>query len=131
MWTFFKAQLSSLFATVLDFTVTIFLVEALKINYVESTILGAFAGAIGNFYVNKYWAFDTGKTQLKKQSYRYSVVWVGSVILNASGIYLLSHFFKTAYVIAKIIVAIVVGVGFNYTLQKRYVFNSHEEVLHS
>lgn len=128
---FIKAQLSSLFATALDFTVTIFLVEALKIHYVESTIIGALAGAVGNFYVNKYWSFDTGGSNLKKQTYRYSLVWIGSVILNASGIYLLSHFFKISYLIAKIIVAIVIGVGFNYTLQKRYVFNSHEEVLQS
>ena len=33
------------------------------------------------------------------------------------------------YIISKIIVALTVGIGFNYTLQKHYVFQPYEKAL--
>lgn len=128
MRTFFKTQISSLLATLVDFLTTILCVELLKIQILEASILGAMTGAFTNFLVNKYWSFETGTSGLKRQSLRYFLVWIGSVLLNTLGLYILTGVFHINYIFSKITVAIIVGIAFNYTLQKHYVFARHEKI---
>jgi putative flippase GtrA len=128
MWIFLKTQISSLLATLMDFLTTIFLVEVAKLHYVEATVIGAIAGAFTNFFLNKYWSFESGSSGLKHQGLRYFLVWIGSVLLNTLGIYILTGSTGLSYIVSKIIVAIVVGIAFNYTLQRHYVFAKHEKI---
>jgi len=125
---FLKAQLSSLMATAVDFSFTIFLVELAGMNYIAATINGALAGAAVNFMVNKYWSFRQSESSLKKQGFRYGLVWMGSLVLNVAGSNLLISVFKTPYVISKILVSVIVGITFNYTLQKYYVFGTVKKI---
>ncbi len=125
---FFKAQLSSLLATLVDFLIMVLSVEAGKLHYVIAATLGACCGALVNFIINRYWSFKATHTPAKQQGFRYSLVWIGSILLNVSGIYVLTHFLQIKYILSKIIVAIIVGLGFNYTLQKEYVFNTNEKI---
>lgn len=123
MKTFLKAQLSSLIATAVDFTVSILLVEIFGLDYLAvSVAAGAVFGAITNFIINRYWTFEAKEKRVAKQSLRYLLVWAGSLLLNVSGTYSLNHFFNLQYVLAKISVAVIVGLTFNYILQKKYVF---------
>lgn len=119
---FLKTQLSSLVATVTDFAITILLVELVDFSYLTATITGAISGAITNFTINKYWSFNQRETKLKTQGIKYIIVWVGSISLNALGSNCLVKFFMLPYLISKIIISIIVGVFFNYQLQKHYVF---------
>jgi putative flippase GtrA len=50
------------------------------------------------------------------------LVWTGNLALNASGLYLLSRA-GLSPMLAKVITATTVAVVYNYTLQKRFVFN--------
>ena len=129
MWIFFKSQISSLIATCVDFLITILLVETLHAHYIAATVAGAVAGALTNFGINKYWSFESGKENFKRQGFRYMLVWIGSLLLNTSGLYLLMLLPQANYIISKIIVALTVGIGFNYTLQKHYVFQPYEKAL--
>jgi putative flippase GtrA len=122
MKTFFKAQFSSLAATFVDFVTTLFLVEILCLSYVPALVCGGIAGAMTNFMINRYWSFRAADRPLKKQGYRYSIVWIGSLVLNVTGTFLLTEAFSMRYIVAKLIVAVVVGLTFNYILQKKYVF---------
>lgn len=124
MIVFLKAQLSSLIATALDFCVTIFFVELLGAGYLIATINGAVAGAITNFLINKFWSFKRGNKKTVTQGFRYGIVWLGSIILNVTGSNLLVAFFKTPYLLSKIITSVIIGITFNYTLQKHYVFGN-------
>ncbi|PBQ32815.1 GtrA family protein [Sphingobacteriaceae bacterium] len=122
MKTFLKAQFSALIATGVDFLVMICLVEILEWHYTLAVFVGAIGGALTNFLVNRYWAFDLIEQPVKQQSLKYSLVWMGSVLLNVSGVYLMTQVFKVSYIFSKIMVAIIVGLSFNYLLQKNFVF---------
>lgn len=119
---FLKAQLSSFIATAVDFGITIFLVEILQWQYALAVFAGALGGACSNFFVNRFWSFEVSEKSLKTQGLRYVLVWTGSVLLNVSGVYLMANIFKVNYIVSKIVVSIVVGLSFNYLLQKKFVF---------
>jgi len=122
MLLFFRAQASSLIATLVDFFTTLILVELFMQHYLMASVLGAIAGAVTNFMINRQWAFNATEESVRKQSMRYVLVWTGSLMLNTSGLYLLTYFLNIKYIISKIIVSLIVGIGFNYVLQKKYVF---------
>lgn len=119
---FYKAQLSALIATAVDFTITILLVESLKICYLIATTFGAFGGVMINFIINKHWSFKDNGEGFKAQGIKYLLVWIGSICLNVYGSNLLFKLNTTSYIYSKIIVSIIVGITFNYTFQKYYVF---------
>ncbi len=121
---FLKAQLSSLIATAADFLVTIYFVEVLGLSYTTATVNGAIGGAVTNFTINKFWSFNQENTGIKKQVLKYGIVWLGSISLNVIGSNLIIKIFNTSYVLSKIIVSIIVGMTFNYILQKYYVFST-------
>jgi putative flippase GtrA len=127
MKVFFKAQLSSLLATAADFLLTGCFAELVHLHYTVAVMLGALGGAFTNFAINRYWSFNAQAMPVRQQTYRYGLVWLGSVLLNVSGVYLLTRFFGMHYMISKMIVAVIVGLSFNYLLQKEYVFGINEK----
>ncbi|WP_375438218.1 GtrA family protein [uncultured Hymenobacter sp.] len=117
-----KAQAASLAATALDFLVTIGCVEVLHSWYLAATILGNMVGGITNFYLGRHFVFDASRQNVRVQGSRYLGVWLGSMLLNAAGVYLCTQVLHTNYVISKIVVSLLVGIGFNYLLQRHFVF---------
>lgn len=122
MHKFFKAQIASLLATLVDFSFTFVLVEIGHLYYISAVAIGAVSGAITNFCINRYWSFNASDNTIKSQGFKYVLVWTGSLILNLAGTYILTQFLKVNYLISKTMTALFVGLGFNYTLQKYYVF---------
>jgi putative flippase GtrA len=122
MLTFLKAQAASLVASGADFLITVLLVEIAGINPLPALIEGTVCGGIINFIINRYWVFNAGRKKTQVQVIRYSLVWTGSLLLNASGFYLLTHFTNFHYILSKILVSLLVGFLYNYFLQKRFVF---------
>ncbi len=123
MLLFLKAQMSSLVATMVDFFMTIVMVEVFKQHYISAGMVGAVAGAVTNFSINRQWTFNSKKESIQTQTMRYTLIWIGSLILNISGLYFLTHFLNVKYIISKVVTSIIVGVSFNYFFQKKYVFS--------
>lgn len=119
---FLKAQAASAAGTGVDFLVTITCVEVLHSWYLLGTVLGNAAGGLVNFYLGRYYVFQARQQQAEAQGVRYFFVWVGSMVLNAAGVYLFTQLLHLNYVYSKVIVSLVVGVGFNYFLQLYFVF---------
>ena len=122
MLTFIKAQASSLIATFLDFSTAIVLVNFFGLEPFSSSIAGTFLGGVANFTINRYWVFDAADDKIGGQALKYFVVWIGNLVLNAGGMYLLLEKTNLNYVLSKAIVAIIVGFGYNYMFQKKLVF---------
>ena len=57
---FFKAQASSLIATVIDFALTIFLVEVIHVFEIVAAALGTITGGVVNFLLGRNWVFKAG-----------------------------------------------------------------------
>ncbi|HLT24433.1 MAG TPA: GtrA family protein [Ignavibacteria bacterium] len=121
---FFKAQISSFTATAVDFIIMILLVELAGMWYLAGSVLGTIFGGITNYTINRFWSFHSTKELVHMQAFRYFHIWMSSIILNALGMWFLTSLGDIEYIISKIIVSVVVGFGFNYPLQKKYVFEN-------
>ena len=128
-----RAQLSAQFATLADFILTYVCFQWLGIYYVMATSIGAITGGIVNCVINYKWAFATKDCQFKWVFFKYILVWIGSFLLNVGGVYLLVELLKHHtylwerasgfyLIIAKVIVAVIVSVGWNYVLHRYFVF---------
>ena len=133
LFMFLRAQLSAQFATLADFILTYVCFQWLGIYYVIATSIGAITGGIVNCVINYKWAFATKDCQFKWVFFKYILVWVGSFLLNVGGVYLLVELLKHHtylwerasgfyLIIAKIIVSVLVSVGWNYVLHRYFVF---------
>jgi putative flippase GtrA len=129
MITFTKAQLTSLLATGVDFLVTFLLLRWAGLPPVAASGRVTFYGATGTlcggftyFMISRNWVFNAQEDKWTAQLNRYILVWIGNLVLNASGLYLLNRYAGLDPMPAKIITATSVAVFYNYILQKRFVF---------
>ncbi len=127
MITFLKANLSSSIASLVDYLVTVLLVRFFRIDIVIASATGTICGGIVNFFIGRNWVFvsETGKTdKLKRQAFRYSIVWFGNLILNTGGVYIFAKILKIHYAVSKMTVSIIVAFCYNYVLQEKFVFKN-------
>ena len=117
-----KAQAASAAGTAVDFLVSIACLYVLPGWYVPATVLGNAAGGLVNFYLGRHLVFAAGRQPVAAQGGRYFLVWLGSMLLNAAGVYLFTKLLRLHYVPSKLVVSLLVGVGFNYFLQLYFVF---------
>ena len=125
MLTFLKANISSSIASFFDYLVTIFLVNFFRVDVVLASATGTVCGGALNFVIGRKWVFNSRKRKVREQAVRYGIVWVGNLVLNIGGMYLLAKILKVYYVFAKIFVSLLVGFCYNYILQKKYVFKNN------
>jgi len=119
---FVKAQAAAATGTAVDFLVTIVCVEVFHSWYLLATALGNAAGGITNFYLGRHLVFKVPQPRARLQGIRYFMVWLGSMLLNAAGVWLFTQQLHLNYVYSKVVVSLLVGVGFNYFLQLHFVF---------
>ncbi len=119
---FLKYNVVAGIATAVDFTVLIFLTEIVHIWYLLSATAGAISGGITAFTLERNWTFMKKDGKLSAQAIKYAAVWITSIFLNIAGLYLLVEYTKLQYIISKIIVAVTVGIGFNFLTHKYYIF---------
>ena len=126
MVTFLKAQAAAITGSVIDmlvFFVMAHLIGKTPDELSIATAVGAFCGGLVNFMIVRKWVFSDGQKGAHVQAGRYMLVWAGSIFLNARGVYFVTTYFATInFLVARILVSILVGVTYNYFLQKRFVF---------
>ena len=122
MSTFIKAQANSVLSTLFDLLVTVILKEVFSVWYVAASFIGTIAGGIFNFSVGRNWVFNRKEKKIPAQAFRYLIIWNGNLLLSTLGVFLITHYGGLSYFYSKIIVAVVVGVFYNYVLQKKFVF---------
>jgi putative flippase GtrA len=89
---------------------------------VKATILGAMAGAATSFSMGRKWVFKATEGKMFFQLAKYGLVWLGSMALNATGMYFFTHLLLFPYLLAKTVTAAMVGVGYNFLLHRNVVF---------
>jgi putative flippase GtrA len=121
--TFLKAQVSSATASFLDFLTTLVCKQVLNFGVIAGSATGTIVGGIVNFLIGRNWVFDSSAGKMQNQAGKYLLVWFGNLVLTTSGVYAVTHFLHLSnYVISKIIVSCVIGVPYNYLMQKKFVF---------
>jgi putative flippase GtrA len=112
----------ALVATAIDFTVLIGLTEMLNMWYLFSAIISALLGGITGFVLERNWVFMKKDGKLTVQSTRYLLIWMVSIVLNTGFLYLMVDLFGYQYIVSKVIVSVLVGIGFNFLMHKYYIF---------
>lgn len=122
MVTFIKAQAASLAATIVDFAVTIILVEVFHCWYLAASVIGTISGGVANFVLGRRWVFKATEKGIPIQAIKYLLVWMGNLVLVSGGVYVVTNYGRINYVLSKILVSVVIGSTYNYLMQKRFVF---------
>ncbi len=119
---FFKAQLSAFVGGLFDFCIYSLCYKVFGISAPFSNVVSGSLGAVVNFSINRYWSFQSADQKLGDQLWKFIVVVIGSITLKSSGIYLLVDVLAINFLLSKAIVEIIVSLGFNFMLQKFWVF---------
>ncbi|MBE8719731.1 GtrA family protein [Sphingobacterium pedocola] len=119
---FLKAQLSAFVGGMVDYGIMLFCKEILGFTISTSIVISGAIGAIVNFTINRLWTFKKEEAPVVNQLWKFIIVVVGSILLKSQGTPLLSTLTGIDYRITRLIVEVVVSLGFNFTLQKYWVF---------
>lgn len=122
MRTFLKAQLSAILATLVDWLITFTLGEFELLPELASGIIGAVAGGVFNFTVNRNWAFKSRNEKVVRQMGKYLLIWAGYLILFSLTYFMLTEYFEVDYRVAKILLSVILGITYNYLLHNYFVF---------
>ena len=87
-----------------------------------SNASGAFTGAVISFWLGRNWAFNQKNDKWHRQAIRYAITSFLSMGLNTGGVWLITEFLDIQYVISKVIMAVIVGVFFNFPMFRYFVF---------
>ena len=119
-----KHQLAAAGATILDFAVMTLFTSGFGFRAFIATGFGAVAGGILSFSLGRTWIFRAADGHAGWQGARYMLVWCGSIALNMAGEYLLVQKLDVQYFLARVPVALAVGLLWNYPLHRYFVFPS-------
>ena len=119
-----KHQASSLIATAVDFGAMIAAVQLAHVSLVLGTVIGATCGATANFALGRNWTFRATGGGARGQAARYAMVSLASLGWNALGMELLGVMLGLQYVVARLIVALVVSLAWNFPMQRYFVFRT-------
>lgn len=121
---FIKANIASLISSFCDFLITIVITEFFHYDPFWASVTGTVTGGVINFIIGRYWVFEVRHLNAYQQGTRYFIIWAGNLLLNALGMYILLKLVGLNYILAKVITSVIVAVGYNYPLQKKYVFKN-------
>jgi len=138
IFTFLRAQVSSLSASFTDNAVAIVLVNVFNVYYVYATFIGLVCGGITNCIVNYSWTFKAMDVKKRYVAIRYLMVWGSSAFLNTFGIYLMTELLRkipllmkfsdviydNIFIISKLVVSLLVGFIWNYNMQRLFVYKN-------
>lgn len=123
---FIRIQIASILGSVADYLLTIIMASWLNIFYLLANLSGNILGGSVQFSICRKWAFHNVDGKVNWQIFRFALVFFGSLILSAAGVFLLTNYSGLHYVLSKTIVSILLGLTYNYILQKKFVFASHD-----
>jgi putative flippase GtrA len=86
------------------------------------TAVGAGLGAIANFVLGRAWIFRAGSDRASSQALRYALVSLASLALNSAAEHALATVLGMHYIAARVLVAIGISLGWNYPMQRYFVF---------
>jgi putative flippase GtrA len=118
-----RHNLAAIVATAVDYSVMVLLVELARFQPVGATAVGAFCGAVTNFTLGRVFTYRVTDAPVVGQTLRYALVSGAGLGLNALGEFLFSTVLGLQYLVARVITSIVVSTGWNYPMQRFFVFS--------
>ena len=152
IFTFMRAQLSSQMASVVDNVVAFLLKKVFDIfklkviyffskgieAYVFATIIGQIVGGLFVCFINYRWTFKPKDIKFRFILFKFLLVWIGSITLNTYFTFYFTESIKQfpllvkalgsnsddIFIIVKLVVSLLVGFFWNYTMYRRFVYRN-------
>jgi putative flippase GtrA len=122
MNTFFRVQAASILGSMADYLTAIALVELFNCWYLIANFIGNLMGGSLQFILCRNWAFHAGTGNKKIQITKFALVFSGTLFLSAAGVYFFTHYLGFNYIISKTLTSVLLGISYNYIMQKKFVF---------
>ncbi|MFI5153594.1 MAG: GtrA family protein [Chitinophagales bacterium] len=123
MTSFIKSQIASILGSTADYLTTIALVSFFDCFYLLANFAGNCVGGTAQFFLCRKWAFLAAERQINAQIIKFILVFAGNLLLSAAGVLILTKFVGLNYIISKTICSVLLGISYNYLLQKKFVFS--------
>jgi putative flippase GtrA len=119
---FLKFGMVGLVGMVVDFSVTWFCKEKIKLNKYIANSLGFCTAVINNFLLNRYWTFEDNTHPFGEQFIKFTLVSVSGLLINNLLLFLLLKYSKKNFYFLKFAVT---GLVFfwNYFVNFLFTFN--------
>jgi len=121
--TFIKVQAASIAGSAVDYLTTILLVEYFHCWYLLANLLGNLIGGSALFVLSRKWIFPSSRGRVRIQVIKFILMFAGNLLLSGLGVFVLTQFFGLNYLISKTVISILLGVSYNYLMQKKFVFS--------
>ena len=117
----------------IDFGISYFFIEKVKIAkniFWMATVISAETAIISNFFLNNFWSFSHKKISHGIASYffsffKFNLVSLGALIIQAVGIQMLTNFFGPAYwYIYKVLIIGFIIIPYSYILYNKFIWKS-------
>ena len=123
-WEWIRHHTTAVIATGVDYSVMVGAVELFHIGPVTATAIGASAGAITSFTLNRYFTYIRATASpVRGQIWRYALVSACSLALNTLGEYLFLRLTHLHYFLARVLTSTIVSNVWNYPLMRFFVFS--------
>jgi putative flippase GtrA len=91
-------------------------------HYLVANFVGNCAGGTAQFFLCRKWAFQPEQKKIGLQILKFILVFIGNLLLSAACVFMLTNYLELNYIISKSITSVILGVSYNYLLQKNFVF---------
>jgi putative flippase GtrA len=122
-FTFLKVQAGNIAGSAADYLTTILLVTCFHTWYLLANFSGNIIGWSILFVLSRKWIFSSNQDSVRLQMAKFILMVAGNLLLSALGVFLITHFFGVNYLVSKTIVSILLGLTYNYFMQKNFVFS--------
>lgn len=123
LWLLGKAEMTAGVASIVDFGLAIALCYSGLLPYNAANLIGVMSGGVTNCALNRRYVFTHTTHSRGGVAWRYFVVWLFSMTFNGLGTNHVTALVGTQwFLVVKCCIAVVVAIGFNYPLQRNFVF---------
>jgi putative flippase GtrA len=122
LWKFIKFGIIGFSGLIIDFGVTYFCKEKVKIQKYISNAIGFTTAASSNYFFNRIWTFQSDNPRILSEYSSFLVISTIGLEINSLILWLLVSRFKQNFYLSKLI-AIIVTTVWNFTANYLYTFN--------
>ena len=126
MNSYLKAQSALIMGSMVDFLVSFLLVSWLDCWYLAGNLAGNISGATTQFILSRNWVFPGSHGKIGIKIFKFILVYIGNLLLSALAVYFFTRSIGLHYMLSKLLSSAILGLTYNYFLQKKFVFNRIE-----
>ena len=104
-----------------DFGITYFFKEVMKLQKFVANAIGFTTAATTNYMLNRVWTFDSHNPQVFQEFSRFFIIGLIGLGINSAIIWLMNEKFKVNFYLSKLVATVIVT-GWNFLINAYFTF---------